>query len=487
MGWFRDLNEKYFTKGASQTRVLIDDTYPEEVVEASDSEIFDFVTKIKTVGKSREELIEQMEIMSFDSIISSAIELLADDATQLDPVRKKSVWIDSEDIELAEELNSYLEEINIEENLWTYTYQVIKYGEMFLKTYDAEFRDETVDETIEGMKGYIFERVDDPTEISELLQYGFTVGYADIPKVAEGKKKKDVKLSTPDDYIHFINDRKGKREKIALKVDDESIEYKIRYGSPAFESALQAWAMLDLLETLLLYTRFGRSSYFRIVKVEVGAAAKGEVLKIIRNVKAKFTTQPNLDTKKDQFVGIKKPLPHGEMVYLPVKQGKGDVNIDEIGGNVDIKDIADIEYWRNKLFAALKMPKAYLGFEETQPGGLGNISLTRQDIRYARSVKVIKKVIAAGIKDMVDYYLKTLDREDEKDNYKVVMTEVMSAETSDMKEDLMFDITLAEALINLLQDKEDVNNANLTKVIINDILDLGDKYPELVGKDGSDK
>lgn len=485
MGFLQSLNEAFKVKRADNQEVHVDDSTPESLQEANYKELTDFLNDIKKVKKERKELMAEIDAMSYDSIISSAMELLADDATQTDPIRDKSVWITSKDSQIADYLNGFLEQIALEDSIWTYAYQVIKYGEMYLKTYHSEFEDGTAPVELQGtaedgsdsLKGYIFEREEDPTKVSELQKYGFTVGYT-----REVSDKKTV-IGPTEDYIHFINDRMSKREEITLDYMDgqekKKDKFKIRFGTSAFESARQAWAMLDLIEMLLLYVRFGRSAFYRMFKVEVGGASRNEILKILRETKAAFNVQDNIDVKNKTYTGVKKPIPHGENIYIPVKQGKGDVSVEEVGGNIDIKEIADLEYWRNKLFAALKMPKAYLGFEETQPGGLGNISLTRQDIRYARSVKVIKRVLRNGIIDMAEFHLKEIGKEDWIGKFDVEMTKVMSAETSDISDDMMANITLSEALKGLLDGSEGIEAKELTQVIVKDILDLADKFPSL--------
>lgn len=486
MSILENLNEAWRVFRYGNAEVKVDDSLPSSLQEANYSEICQFINDIRKLTKSREELKAELDEMSFDSIIASAMELLADDATQTDPIRDKTVWITSKDPDISTYLEEFLEAVGIEDNIWTYAYQVVKYGELYLKTYHSEFENGVAPEELKDLRGYVYEREEDPTKISDLEKYGFSVGYAKIDSKVKSK------ICPPEDYIHFINDRMGKREKVTLTYlndfdKEKKDEYKVRYGTSAFESARQAWAMLNLIEMLVLYVRFGKSAFYRLFKVEVGGASRNETIRILRETKASFNVQDNIDVNNKTYTGVKKPLPHGENVYLPVRQGKGEVTVEEVGGSVDIKEIADLDYWRNKLFAALKMPKAYLGFEETQPGGLGNVSLTRQDIRYARSVKVIKRVLKNGIIDMIDSHLKETGHEEYIGKYEVEMTQVMSAEVSDIEDEMMSNITLSEALKNLLQGEEGVETAELMKVIVGEILDLADKFPSLFKGDKNGK
>ena len=88
-------------------------------------------------------------------------------------------------------------------------------------------------------------------------------------------------------------------------------------------------------------------------------------------------------------------------------------------------------------------------------------------------------VLRNGLIDLIDFHLKEVGKEDYIGKYELEMTHVMSAETSDIEDNLLGKISLAEALKTLLSDAEGVDSAALTRVIIGEILNLADKFPEL--------
>ena len=75
--------------------------------------------------------------------------------------------------------------------------------------------------------------------------------------------------------------------------------------------------------------------------------------------------------------------------------------MDTTGGDVDVKSILDVDYFDNKYFGSLKVPKQFLGQSEDMPGGLGDTTLTRLDIRYARTVKRGQKSAKSGVEDII--------------------------------------------------------------------------------------
>lgn len=470
-----------------QKNFEMSDDVPQSLLQADYQQLSSFLSEVKKSTDSRKERAEEMDQMMFDSIISSALDLVAGDATQEDPIRNRIMWITSEDPECTTYLTKFIDNIKLESKLHMYAYNIAAYGDLYLKTYYSDYLDGSEHPFIRGRNGYIFEKVDKPYHVAELQQFDVSVGFAEL-----NDDEQVYQITSPHDYIHFINDQLGKRYKINIDKKDQSgqtistDQYKVRYGTGIFEAARQAWIMLDLIESLLIYVRFGKSAFYRMIKIEVGGASRNEIMRILRETKEVFNHQDNLDLSNGSYRGIRKPIPHGENIYIPTKQGKGDVQVETVGGDVDIKDVVDLDYWRDKLFASLKIPKAYLGFEETQPGGLGNMSLTRQDIRYARSVKLVQKVLKNGLKQMIDYHLKATNHRAWLGKYEINLTKIMSAEASDIQEDLNSRIQLADALNNLLQSL-DVDKQELASVIIKNILSLDDRFASLYDDNGDIK
>jgi hypothetical protein len=82
-----------------------------------------------------------------------------------------------------------------------------------------------------------------------------------------------------------------------------------------------------------------------------------------------------------------------EDFYIPVRGGDQTTRIETTKG-LDYAAIEDVTYLRDKLFSALKVPKAYLGYE----GELeGKATLAAEDIRFARTVERIQKILISEL------------------------------------------------------------------------------------------
>jgi hypothetical protein len=100
--------------------------------------------------------------------------------------------------------------------------------------------------------------------------------------------------------------------------------------------------------------------------------------------------------------------------FIPVRDPSQTNPIETLPGAQNLGEIADIEYIQKKLLAALRIPKAFLGFEEVVGDGK-NLSL--QDIRFARTINRIQKSMIAELNKIAIVHLFLLGFEDELDNF----------------------------------------------------------------------
>lgn len=419
----------------------------------SDQNLWKLVKQIKSIKEDRDNQLKDYEEMIEDTIIQSAVELMADDATQTDRDRERSVWVESrgedKNEKIIEELNDWLQDkVDVEDYIWTYAYHVVYKGQLYLETFvsDEKFKkDHDV--------GDYFELRSDDSDIYELREYGETIGY-----LVEKKDKHSI--HPPEDFIHFISDRAYQRESIEIEMDNEEEgedeekevrNYTTRYGTSFLEPARSAYKTLDLMETILIMSRIVRSALYRIFQIEVGKSDRKETLKIIREVRRSIESKETFNKVEDLYRSEKSPMPINSNVYSPQRNGKGRIEVNEVGGNVDIKNIVDIEYFRNKLFAGLKIPKSFLGFAEEMPGNIGGgTSLTRLDIRYARTVKRIQSVLKHGIEEMCNFYLEVNEKKDKIGTFRVRMTQISSAEEAEKTDQLDSKVNSASNLNNLV-------------------------------------
>ena len=166
------------------------------------------------------------------------------------------------------------------------------------------------------------------------------------------------------------------------------------------------------------------------------------------------------------------------MVFIPKKGEQGTVSIEAIGGDLSKMPMEDIEYQRNKLFAGLGVLKAYLGFEETTPGGLGDSTLTKLDERFGRRVQRLQAVLRSILEQAIQFYWvnsyshRTLEN---LPDYKIILGKVSTKEDKDNRENLSANINNANSIINIMKNDwfaDKIDKEKAFKYIFENILSI---------------
>lgn len=191
-----------------------------------------------------------------------------------------------------------------------------------------------------------------------------------------------------------------------------------------------AWQVLSALEDILLLTRMTRSILYRIFSVEVGNKGNKEVYQLLENLKNKIKMDETVDVRSKVYNSNLAQVPLGDSIFIPTRNGVGVIKVDTVGGDVNLRDAIDLDYFKDKLFAGLRIPKAYFGFGE-DTSGMMNQSLTQMDIRYCRTIVRLQSILSAGLKDLCNLYLdltRTKKARPEIPDFKIVFTSPTSAE-----------------------------------------------------------
>ena len=164
------------------------------------------------------------------------------------------------------------------------------------------------------------------------------------------------------------------------------------YGSSVLEAARRIWRQLILVEDAMLVYRVVRSPERRVFYVDVGNVPPEEVPNYMEQVQATLKKSQVVDKDSGRVDLRYNPLSVDEDYYLPVRGTESGTRIDTLAGGANATAIEDVEYIQKKLFAALKIPKAYLGYDE----GLGaKATLSQEDIRFSRTIARIQRTVVA--------------------------------------------------------------------------------------------
>ena len=189
---------------------------------------------------------------------------------------------------------------------------------------------------------------------------------------------------------------------------------KLPYGTSMLEKARRIWKQLLLSEDAMLIYRVSRAPERRVFKVFVGNMDDKDVDPYVQRVANKFKRDQIVDNKTGNVDMRYNQMAVDQDYFIPVRDASATNPIETLPGGTNLAEIADIEYIQKKLVTALRIPKAYLGFEEAVGDGK-NLSLL--DIRFARTINRIQKSMLAELNKIAIIHLFLLGFEDELTNF----------------------------------------------------------------------
>ena len=312
---------------------------------------------------SRLELFRDYDVMDMDPIIASALDIYSDEC--LVPSEFGNVLtIRSKNENIKKILNNLFYDIlNVEFNMWSWTRNMCKYGDFFLR---LEISPEYGIHLVHPISPYELTRV-------------------------EGSDPKNL------NYVKYQHDGMGggmEYENFEIAhfrlLSDSNF---LPYGKSMIEPARRVWKQLSLMEDAMLIHRIMKAPEKRIFSIDVGNIAPSEVDAAMAKIITQVKKVPYIDEKTGDY-NLRFNLNNMvEDFYLPVRGGDSGTKIDTLPG-MEFTGIDDLEYVRNKMMAALKIPKAFLGYDESISG---KATLAAEDVRFARTIGRIQRILVSEL------------------------------------------------------------------------------------------
>ncbi len=193
---------------------------------------------------------------------------------------------------------------------------------------------------------------------------------------------------------------------------------RLPYGTSVLEKARRIWKQLLLSEDAMLVYRVTRAPERRIYKIFVGNIDDADVEGYVNEIANRFKRTPMIDPQTGQIDLRYNQLSNDQDYFIPVRTENAPNPIDTLPGAANLDQIADIEYFQKKLFTALRVPKPFLGFDETSGEGK---NLALQDIRFSRTVNRIQQSMLQELNKIVIIHLLLLGFDDDLDNFTLTL------------------------------------------------------------------
>ena len=312
----------------------------------------------------RRELFRDYDAMDNDPIIASALDIYSDESTTKNEYGDILAIKSSNENVSAILHNLFYDIINIEFNLWPWTRNLVKYGDFFLALEMAEGKGII---NVTPYSVYNTERL----EGTDPMNQNYVKFKVELDRF--GKKEYENY-----EMAHF-----------RLLSDTNFLPY----GKAMIENGRRVWKQLQLMEDAMLIHRIMRAPEKRIFKIDIGNINPNEVDNYMQRIINKMKKTPFVDTNTGDY-NLKYNIQNlTEDFFLPVRGGDSGTSIDNLSG-LEYSAVEDIDCLKAKLFAALKIPKAFLGYEEDVNG---KATLAAQDVRFARTIERIQRTIVSEL------------------------------------------------------------------------------------------
>ena len=211
---------------------------------------------------------------------------------------------------------------------------------------------------------------------------------------------------------------------------------RLPYGTSILEKARRIWKQLLLSEDAMLIYRVTRAPERRIFKIFVGNIDEKDVPAYVQKIANNFKKSPVIDQQTGQVDTRYNQMAQDQDYFVPVRDPNAPSPIDTLPGATNLSEIADIQFLQKKLFTALRVPKAFLNFEEVAGDGK---NLALQDIRFSRTINRVQQAIIQELNKIAIIHLYILGLEDELENFTLSLNnpstqaEMLEVEQTQMK------------------------------------------------------
>lgn len=327
----------------------------------------------------RPQLYSEYDSMDGDAIIASALDILADESTLKNDLGEV-LQIRSSDENVQKILyNLFYDVMNIEFNLWSWIRNMCKYGDFFLKLEIAEKYGvyNVIPYTayhIDRQEGY---DIENPMAV----RFRFSPDGIAMDGSSYTRSTQDTKTAIFFDNYEMAHFR--------LLADTNYLPY----GRSYLEPARKLFKQYVLMEDAMLIHRIVRAPEKRVFYINVGGIAPAEVEGFMQKTINTMKRTPYMDPQTGEYNLRYNMMNMMEDFYIPMRGNDTATKIDTTKG-LDYTGLDDVNYLRDKLFAALKVPKAFMGYEKDLTG---KATLAAEDIRFARTIERIQRIIISEL------------------------------------------------------------------------------------------
>ena len=356
---------------------------------------FSVARGIRTPTLPEQEMVRRNRYREYEMMdeypeVGSAFDIYADDCSQLDTRHRR--WIFKHENSLVvDELEKLFETIKLDRFIWDIIRNTVKYGDCFI---------ETILDMKNPKKGIQRLKILSPLFIYRVEnEYGYLTDFLqEIPE--------------KDDWSTYGGQGNAYSQGKFITLDKNQItHFRLHTSDPLFypygksigSLAIRIFRSLKLMEDAMLIYRLQRAPERRIFYIDVGSLPAAKTESFMERVKQKFKKEKFYNNRTGAIDERYNPLSVDEDFYVPVRGTQSSTKIETLPGAQNLGEVDDVKYFRDKLMAALKIPKDYIVEKDQSPERKANLS--QLDVKFARTILRIQHAIEIGLETVAKRHL----------------------------------------------------------------------------------
>lgn len=426
--------------------------------------------------KDRATMYNAMTQLKSDAIIGPAIEIYATNATGTN-ADGNVIWAvpindDDASIAAAKAANERIRAWKLNWRAYSHMIELVTYSNLYLKT--TEFVTPRNKETDQGIlslnqrnpNAHWDVRTDvaiNPAVIYELRHddepAAFCVDFALQDNIRETSydswckiKNKPWSVQSSDSVVHIVYNLSLYPQEIEVEDVDGVTPYTIYQGDPLFVDAYIPAQILSLLEDAIVANRVTKSALIRILQLEVGDCSAEEERRLLDQLKRQMEHKLAANTDAGTASSYADPGPLEKIVYTVTRDGKGVINLETLGGDVNIRDIVDLDWYKQKITSITDVSPGNLGQSTDEEGTGGATILTQNNIRLYRKIIGLQHAYSEGIREALNTYFIKNNLEQYKDRFEIKMQPPVGPEDETKSELSSNAVSRANDIIALLEN-----------------------------------
>jgi hypothetical protein len=341
--------------------------------------------------------LQDYRVMASFAEISDALDQICDECINKDSqgnvinliLRNTELQSDIEQ-NIKDEFEKYIEYFDLERKGFEYFRQLLVEGEVY---FEHIIHKQYTDDGILGVAHLPSDLIDPIYDnIQNMIIKGYILRKPIFDPTKPGKIDKFDFIPMDDNQVSYINSGIWNQDKT--------------FRLPYIENARRAYRQLSLVEDSIVIYRLVRAPERLVFNVDVGNMAPPKAEAYLRKLIQEYWSKKTFDSNQSGQVQKFNPQSMLDSFWFAKRAGSEGTSVTQLPGGANLGELADLMYFVNKLYKALKVPTNRLNPDSTFSDG---DQILREELKFAKFIIRLQQHFAQGIKNGFLTHLKLRD------------------------------------------------------------------------------